>query len=294
MEKRWRALRGHSPGLSLTNEKSPEVISVKAVLECSNPSHPSQPIPKSHRLPIRHILIILRPQLHRLPRLPILLLRFHHPRHARQPCIPPDPLPRVSPPIHPRQIPPQPQRQRPRDEVAGQNRAERRAVRRRLVAAEQMRPRDVPGAVRREHQRRHRHLLAHALVVRLHERHRQRQRPGPRGEEEVSEERGAAGHVGARVDEGAAGDAEQREAGDQQAVGALQPAGDPAGGGDGGGADEAGGDVEEGGLQRGEAEGFDDEVAEVLGPAVGDLREEGDRDEKPGLGVDEAFAGLGP
>lgn len=98
----------------------------------------------------------------------------------------------------------------------------------------------------------------------------------------------------ARKDKRGSQHAGQHSSDDEQAVCCAEAAGEPARAGDTGACEERVGDVEQRRLQAGEAEAGEDEVGEVLGAAVGDLRGQLERDEEPGFWVDETLAGLRP
>lgn len=100
--------------------------------------------------------------------------------------------------------------------------------------------------------------------------------------------------VGAGIDDGTTGDGQCDDTHDQETVPVVGPTGQPAGERDGASTDHTGRDDNQGGLQGGEAEGFDDEVAEVLCAAVGDLGQHCQGEEMPRLGVAEAFDELRP
>lgn len=197
--------------------------------------------------------------------------------------------------VEPHEVAAQHQGQDDDERVANHDGLERRVVLGRLAGEEELGSGNVARAVRDEEERGDCHLLGDALEVGLDQGHVEGQRGGARAEQKVRKELDTVVvDVAARVHDGGADDAGDDDGDDEQAVESAVAAGEPAREGDDGGAEKRVGDVDEGGLQRGKVEGLDDEVGEVLGAAVGDLRQDGNGKDEPRLGVDEALADLLP
>lgn len=99
-------------------------------------------------------------------------------------------------------------------------------------APEEMRARDVAGAVSDEKHGRDGHALGHTSVVGLHEGHVERHGRGAGGEQEVREELDTVWDAISLVDDGCASDAENYYADDEDAVELFVASAQPSGAGD--------------------------------------------------------------
>lgn len=266
----------------------------------------SQPVPEADHLPVRHILVVLRPELNLVDHASQIphstgtttttggLGDVDSADGTRDARVALEPFLGRAALVRGVQVEPQAQGQADDDGVAQHDGEEGRVVGRGVVGAEQVRARNVASAVGDEEHGRHRHLLGDAPVVGLDERHGQRHGGRARGEQKVPHHVRRAGGAGARVDDRCAGDAGQHDGDDEEAVCTAVAAGQPTSAGDPRRGEQRVGDVDERGLQRREAKGADDEVGKVLRAAVGHLRRQLHAEEEPRLGVRQALGELVP